>query len=76
MALHSILIQPLCMPPQSFCVTLNPTEEEEEEKGDYEDGAINIDEVSSPINRLESYKGMLLTTYLFVNLNLLFIKYY
>ena len=42
----------------------------------YKGGAINIDEVSSPINRLESYKGMLLTTYLFVILDLLFIKYY
>ena len=51
-------------------------EEEGEEEEDYEDGAMNIDEVSSPINRLESYKGMLLTTYLFVILNLLFIKYY
>ena len=51
-------------------------EEEKEEEEDYEDGAMNIDEVSSPINRLESYKGMLLTTYLFVILDLLFIKYY
>ena len=42
----------------------------------YKDGTINIDKVSSPINRLESYKGILLTTYLFVILNLLFIKYY
>ena len=49
---------------------------EKEEKEDYKDSAMNINEVLSPMNRLKSYKGMLSTTYLFVILNLLFIRYY
>lgn len=31
MALHSVLIQPLCMPPQDFTIRLTPQDEEEEE---------------------------------------------
>ena len=42
------------------------------EKGDYEYSAINIDKVSSSINRLEFYKDMLLSICLFVILSLFF----
>ena len=47
-----------------------------EEKEDYKYSAINIDKISSSINRLESYKDILLSICLFVILSLFFKKYY